>query len=195
MKAVLVSILVTFLLCSCQSNVHNDTDQSYNVYAFYALDDKTAMDNDAVNIMSWLQKKSESLEKGKVTYDLFDENRNGGGPNGAEWNPEADMYVATNVAFQESLNIRINDTVFDQVVYEANGYKWFLLEQNYWVNAFQEIKADDIKNLYTQDYIIKNQSGAINTVGELDLGVFFEILIYVDGKEWRKEYFHAIHAE
>lgn len=188
-----IVLFIAILVTACQTKTKK-FKMIPNVYAFYSLDDKATMAADSLEVLNWLQKKSEALKNGNVQGNLFDANRRGGGPNGGEWNPAADIYLAINGA-RAPVELRIKETHFNQVIYRANGFQWLKLSRNDWIHAFDEIQPEDLEKIYSKSYIEKKNSGELSTPAALTVGEFFEIVIYIGGKEWRREAFHAVHAE
>ena len=54
-------------------------------YCFYELDNKYSAEKNNQVINNWLNKKSNFVLSNETIDNIFD--HNGGGPNGAEWNP------------------------------------------------------------------------------------------------------------
>jgi hypothetical protein len=101
-------LFFTFLF-SCQgtgkeNNGYNETSSvvatqtpeppdtlSLGIGCYYKLDDKYSTVTDQEAIDTWWKRTLVSIEQDGMRSSLF--GNNGGGPNGAEWNPSTDLYI------------------------------------------------------------------------------------------------------
>lgn len=66
---------------------------------FFKLDDKYSTEKDSLVINTWLKEKSIKILRKDSAENIF--TQNGGGPNGSQWNPATDLYIAVSTASNE----------------------------------------------------------------------------------------------
>ena len=61
-------------------------------FLFYQMDDKYSESELTAILVNWMRKRSKLIEQDPGYPNIL--NQMGGGPNGAEWNPSANLYLA-----------------------------------------------------------------------------------------------------
>lgn len=131
------------------------------MYCFYKLNDKYAVESDRLKIDKWLKTKMDSITKNNALKNLF--NRNGGGPNGSEWNPSTDLYFAIyqpSKKLNSNTKLLINGNSYTNKVEQKNkNFTWYIIPRKYWKQKIRKIDSADIKSMYSETYLKEINDG------------------------------------
>ena len=202
--------LILFFLFSCKENDGNKSDahltadikQKESVlltsYCFYELDDKYSSKSDSITIMSWLNEKSNLLLNAESVENIF--NHNGGGPNGAEWNPSTNLYVAimsppksnTSIKFAE---LFINGRPYGEKILEYNpNLTWYRVSRDFWENESRPITPLDISEMYSEDFLNSVKNERAQPITDLNYGEILKFEIFFKSDTLSK-FFHITTGE
>jgi len=210
LSPLVILFLVLFLSCNRDGGRKNEVDEKDNIqqsastqlasFCFYGLDDKygDSNENDSGVVIDWLRKKSELILKSKSTDNIF--SQPGGGPNGAEWNPSADLFVAIlhSSPAKDSTDVPkllINGKRYEEVILEYNkNLTWYSIQRGFWENELRAIDAVDITKMYSSEFLNEVKNGNAHPVADLHYG---EILKFeaVRRGDTLPSYFHAAYGE
>lgn len=169
---------------------------SLNSYCFYKLDEKHSAEKDSTLINNWLKEKSEIILANDSIESIF--NQNAGGPNGAEWNPGTDLYIAILSPSKKITNkpsLRINGELYSKSVFEYNdNLIWYLVEYDYWLKEVKEIDSTDIKQMYTHEFLNGIKNKEFSPSADLLYGEILKFEISYGNKELVK-FFYATYGE
>lgn len=165
-------------------------------YCFFKLDDKYSTENDSITIKKWLEEKSQVILKSDSIENIF--SQNGGGPNGAQWNPATDLYVAiatTSDELTELPKLYVNGKLYKKrsLAYTP-ALIWYVLSQDFWENEVRKIDSLDIKQMYTPEFLNGIEKGEFNPATDLDYGEILRIEISY-GEDKLTKFFHATYGE
>ncbi len=209
MRLVVVFFLIVLALVSCQRNkikkptivkktgkVEQGIGQKLNSYCFFELDDKYSIETDSLIINRWLKEKSTLLLKSDSVKNIF--NQDGGGPNGSQWNPSTNLYLAiltTSNRYTEDPKLYINGKLYKRKIYEFNPYlSWYLIRQDFWEKEVKEIDSIDIKKMYLPEFLNGIKNGEFNPSEDLDYGKILRFEIFYKEEKLTK-FFHATYGE
>ena len=210
MRISLVVGILLSLVISCQRidgskpNITGNTElkqvenASPIAYCFFKLDDKYSTENDPLIINKWLKRKSDLILKNKSIDNIF--NHNGGGPNGAEWNPSTDLYIAIlspSIAkgSAENHQLFMNTKVYEQkILAYSPDLIWYNVKQDFWEDQLRTIDPSDIAEMYSNEFLEDIKTGSFEPVTELNYGeiIKFEVLLKSDTVSY---FFHAAYGE
>lgn len=190
MKHVLIVIALVTLSCKktiTPKNVITNTNAKCKAYCFYKLDDKYSIVNDSTTINNWLEKKSINLLNGDFSGDTF--HQNGGGPNGSQWNPSTDLYIAIlKTKNSKHQQLYINNTLQERRVFQQNEHiTWYKTDVDYWQNALKTIDSTDLKLMFSEDI-------ESNPIIPLNSGKVLKCDVVCDTQKLTS-YFHATQGE
>lgn len=177
-------------------NSKTNIKQKIEAYCFYKLDDKYSIEKDSLAINSWLKEKSKLILKNDSIESIF--NQNGGGPNGAEWNPGTDLYIAIITSINTSTNVpkfSINGKSYSNKIYEYSPYlTWHKVKRGFWEKEIREIEYHDIENLFPVAFSDGIKNGEIDKNWVMEYG---KILKFEFTYEEQKiiNFFHATSGE
>lgn len=167
-------------------------------YCFYELDDKNAR-ADSAEVMKWLRQKSNDIEANKDLDNLF--GHHGGGPNGAEWNPATNLYIAVfTPGVQGSAGshfpaLYINGSAYKTVFYNINNHLyWYKISLHFLEQHTQAITRADIRNMHSDAYLKAVSTGKIIPVTDLNYGEILRFKI-VCGADTLSQFFHCAYGE
>jgi len=167
-------------------------------YCFYELDDKYSTENDCEAIDNWLKEKSNLILRNETVKNIF--NHNGGGPNGAEWNPSTNLYVAVlySSISQGRVNkpdLFINGKTYKEKLLEYNSNLiWYRVKQEFWTNESRTINSLDIKEMYSSEFLEDLNTENVQTITDLDYGEILKFRTCHDG-DTILNFFHATYGE
>lgn len=219
MKSSLIIISILFLLFSCKGNINenenleketpNTSDRldlipepdkelreayeksivhKLNTFCFFKLDDKYSVEKDSLVIMNWLNEKSLAIIQNDTLVNIF--NQEGGGPNGAQWNPSTDLYIGISLGsdeFTEIPKLYINGKLFEEETQQQSpNLVWYVLNQDFWNKEVIEIDSPE--------YLREIENGNFKIEDNLLSGEIFKIEITYKDESLIK-YFHAAYGE
>lgn len=159
--------LINIFFIICFVNVTNNVvvaqttlplhDTLHNAYAcYYKLDDKYSTSADSTEINLWWQNKLKDIELKGAQNSLFESK--GGGPNGAQWNPSADLYVVATikkVLTNESIVVELNkkkiqETHVVKIVPKdkIGTILYFKIQRTVWEKHLRKIKPTNAEEMY-----------------------------------------------
>ncbi len=170
---------------------------SLKASCFFKLDDKYSTVRDSAQIEEWLTEKSKVLLNTDSIPNIF--HRNGGGPNGAQWNPGTDLYLAVlakgSSMDKETPSIYINGSLYDQKSNQKEiGLFWYAIPLDYWEKQLTNIDSEAIGNLYSPELLAGAENGIIDLSAPLDEGQILKFEIHYK-KETITRYFHIAFGE
>lgn len=191
-----------FILVSCGSqsdefgetiplDLSEEPKRQLMVYCFYKLDDKYSETHQATEIEAWLTAKTENLLLADTRGNLFD--RNGAGPNGAEWNPSTDLYVALVNANPEA-EVKMNDEVCKADFTIIQGVYWLVIPLDHWQARLKSISDEDAAALFEKDGELERPTDEIELLQPKTIGEILKFEIKSDNQT-AVHYFHAAFGE
>ncbi|WP_378172394.1 hypothetical protein [Aquimarina sp. SS2-1] len=209
MRLTLVTFLTIWVLISCQGNKKGNStitksilnsekgiEQKLNAYCFFKLDDKYSTEKDSLVINTWLKEKSITI----LTNDSIDNvfSQNGGGPNGAQWNPSTDLYIAISTSsneLDEIPKLYMNGKLYQKLVYKYRPHLiWYVLKQDFWEREIRKINSSDVKKMYSLQLLNGIENGKFNKMVDLDYGEILKFEITYKEEKLTK-FFHATYGE
>jgi hypothetical protein len=128
----------------------------YNIGCYYMMDDKYESTPEPSKKTEWIQNKLKEIEKkGGIKENLFD--YNGGGPNGAEWNPSNDLLLIATFKPGEEYDttlVMLNDQyskipVFHYYPQKSKGDIFYaVVPRKQWEKKLRSITESDFNDLY-----------------------------------------------
>ncbi len=128
-------------------------------YLFYSFDRKEPepAETSAADAGTWIDiKTADIILSGKANGDLFE--HNGGGPNGAEWNPAGDLYLlisAPSTLAGSEPELRLNGSTFSgfDIISKSSGdsadaFYWIRIPAGVWNNQLKDIEESDYSGLF-----------------------------------------------
>lgn len=209
MRVVIVHFLIVLVFISCQrnkkenpaiikeiENVEKNVEQKLAAYCFFKLDDKYSIEKDSLIINNWLKEKSQVLLKEDSIPNIF--SQNGGGPNGAQWNPSTDLYIAILTHSKESTEtpkLYINEKSYKKQVYSFSPRLiWYAVKQSFWKQEVKEIDSLDIQKMYPPEFLNGITNEEFHPVADLKYGKILKFEIsYKEAK--LTKFFHATYGE
>lgn len=177
------------------------TAQNEEVYGFYKMDDKYSVEKDTQTIQQWMHSKTETIIANNIEFNLFDKDRQGGGPNDAEWNADTDLYLAISSPDKinpEDLKISINNNQFIPhspflIQKDSPTVLWIKIPYEDWYKALRKIEKHEYKKIYGKDFLAGISDGHIPSA-PLNSGkiVKFDFKIR---KSCSTHYFHVAYGE
>ena len=160
-KSTVTRLSTRILKKGINQNAKQINSDSLNAYCFYMLDDKYASSTQSQEIDDWLKEKQKAIENKTLDYNLFD--KNGGGPNGAEWNPSTNLYLAIVCPVNElnnNIELSINGTSYsNQMFLKDKNVSWYIIKQDFWEENLKEVNEEKVlefkiefNNLTTKKY-------------------------------------------
>lgn len=209
MKLIIVKLSIIILLGSCIENIKENptikneiinSERSIAVnlssYCFYKLDDKNSTEKDSLVINNWLKEKSQIILKNDSVQNLFQ--RNGGGPNGAEWNPATDLFIAiltTDSAPTEAPKIYLNGTLHKNQVYSYSpNLIWHRVNYDVWEQKLKHIEPNDIQSMFSAEFLNGIKNGEFQPNVPLEYGEVLRFDISFNEKRISK-IFHSTYGE
>lgn len=149
-------LFILFLIVSCQGQIDQPTENleetkeiippaQLEAYCFYKLDDKYCEVTDPAVIQNWKEDKSAALTHHDIRGNLFE--HNGGGPNGAEWNPSTDLFIAVN-QYMANFVLLQNQLEYKYMSELIGGYTWISLSQNEWEARLVDVSDKHWKDMF-----------------------------------------------
>lgn len=210
MRIALLITIILPLLISCQGKDEDKTNPIENTdsrqdenalltsYCFYTLDDKYSTENDSLIINKWLKEKSDFILKNKSIDNIF--THNSGGPNGAEWNPSTDLYLAI-VSQSNAKNsgeihqLFINTKEYKQKILEYSpNLTWYKVERDFWENEVRAIDSLDIREMYSSDFLEDIKNGDFEPITDLNYGEILKFESVFNGDTLAR-FFHVTFGE
>lgn len=177
---------------------YNHNSIQLNAFCFYELDDKYSETNADSIIIKWLNDKSKHIVNRDSMPNIFD--HNGGGPNGAQWNPATNLYIA--IFFDSSKSkqnpiLRIHGERYTGPFFEFNrNLIWYRVSREFWEEEAKEIDSLDMKDMYSQEFRSKVQNKEIIPITDLDYGEILRFDVSLEsGPESVTKFFHATYGE
>lgn len=209
MRLILVTFLTIWMLISCQGNKKENStitkkilnsekgiEQKLDAYCFFKLNDKYSTEKDSVVINTWLKERSIAILTNDSIENVF--NQNGGGPNGAQWNPATDLYIAISISSNELTEIPklyVNGKLYQKLIYKYQPHLiWYVLKQDFWEREIRKIDAPDVKQMYSLELLNGIKNGEFNTMVDLDYGEILKFEITYKEEQLTK-FFHATYGE
>lgn len=177
-------------------NSEKDIEQKLSAYCFFKLDDKYSTEKDSLVINTWLKERSITILTNDSTENIF--TQNGGGPNGSQWNPATDLYIAISTSSKELTEIPkfyINGKLYQKQIYKYRPHLiWYVVKQDFWEREIREIESIDIEKMYSPQFLNGIKNGEFSPYVNLNDG---EILKFeISHKEENLiKFFHATYGE
>ena len=129
----------------------------YAFGCYYLMDDKYEQNPyDSLKVKTWILEKLEEIEANGIGKNIFD--HNGGGPNGAEWNPMNDLLLVMTLSesfHNDSSLITINgEPLWELPVTRFESRKrpgillYTVLPLKTWESKLRDIKPADYSGLF-----------------------------------------------
>ncbi|TNE54491.1 MAG: hypothetical protein EP338_06655 [Bacteroidetes bacterium] len=205
-----IQLLLSLLfLASCQGDDHLQTAKTpkpkietkpkthqLSAYCFYQLDEKYSSEEDSSLIVQWMQEKSELILQNKIQGDIFA--HEGGGPNGAEWNPSTDLYIA--LLFPEdktssSPKLQLNGRPQNHPVFEYNPhFVWYRVKEDFWVKQLKQMDSTEMRAIYPDALVKSIETGQFEPIADLMYGEILKFDISFQ-EESLIRFFHATFGE
>lgn len=212
MRVIKLHILILLVLFSCQENKKEETvtekeidteitdeiiEPDFNAYCFYNLDNKHSTEKDISKIKNWLDEKSEAILNDDSIHNIF--NQNGGGINGAQKNPNSDLYIAITTPNRDSTEVPklyLNGDLYENQVYAYNpNLTWCKVDMDLWDESLKEIESNDIEIMFSEEFSNQSDYNNQSTANEdLFIGQIIKFDITFKDKKLTK-YFHAAFYE
>lgn len=177
-------------------NSEKDIEQKLNSYCFYELDYKYSTEKDSLIINTWLKEKSLAILKNDSLENIF--SQNGGGPNGSQWNPFSNLYIAISIPSDELTEIPklyVNGKLYKKQIYKYSSYLiWYVIKQDFWEREIRDIDSIDVKKMYSPEFLSGVKNGKINTLVDLNYGEILKFEISYK-KEKLTNFFYATYGE
>lgn len=218
MRYLLLHISCLFLL-ACGSNDHDTNPEepakttSVSVAfeltepqlgCYYQLDNKYSDITYTNTISEWWYNKEKAISEQGVGSNLFSEQ--GGGPNGAEWNSETNLYFAALFPKTEeqmhikAISVYVNDSVSSiersMQTTPLGLMITFSIKKEQWIEYLHEIKPKDYEFLFDQEYLQvpeEELAAPLNTGEVFKIEVILETLDNPPAKV--SDYFHIAYGE
>lgn len=195
MKKLFTFLVLTFF-------IHNAKAQNeFVVYGFYKMDDKYSVEKDSQMIRQWIHSKTETIIANNIEFNLFDKDRQGGGPNNAEWNSATDLYLAISLPGKinpEDLKILINGNQFiPRSPYltqeKPDTVLWVTIPYEHWYKSLRKIKKQEYKEIYNEDFL-DGISDRNMPSAPLNTGKIIKLNLNIE-KSVSTHYFHVAYGE
>lgn len=181
--------------------MHITTAQNEVVYGFYKMDDKYSAEKDTQTIQQWMHSKTETIIANNIEFNLFDKDRQGGGPNNAEWNADTDLYFAISLPDTinpEDLKISINNNQFIphspfSIQKDPETVLWITIPHEDWYKALRKIEKHEYKKIYGEDFLAGISDGYIPSA-PLNSGKVIKFDFEIR-KSLSSHYFHVAYGE
>jgi hypothetical protein len=162
------------------------------VSAYYPLGDKYYNDADSIHIENWRRDKVPSIVGIQGGENIF--LHNGGGPNGAEWNAEVDLYLAINHFGLEGYDVYINDSLFVFESVQEGDTDWICVPVEMWLPLLRPIEEADLPYLFSTIDIESEKNGVLLSPAPLNTGELIKFTIK-GGDHELINYFHVAYGE
>ena len=210
MKFLTLALVLSLFLSCKDSNRDKDHKQaSKNIekqmekfvltsYCFYQLDDKYSTENDGQIIDNWLNQKSIDIINHTEIESIF--SHNAGGPNGAEWNPSTNLYIAilfpaTPQNSTDPVELLINGKVYEDVYLKYNANLiWYKVKREFWENEVRTINTSDIEDMYPHDFLENIRAGNVQPITDLNYGDIIKFETIHKG-DTLSSFFHTTYGE
>ncbi len=208
MKLVILIFLTFIVLISCKETrkesftiekeiVDSENNvEKINSYCFYKLDDKYSTEKDSLIIVNWLKKKSHIILKKDSIQNIF--YRNGGGPNGAEWNPATDLFIAVLTTQNVPANtpeIYLNGKLHKNKFYtHSPNLSWYKVKYNVWKRQAKDIDSIDMQKMFSTNFLNSIKNGEFEPMAPLENGEILRFDISYEKSRITK-FFHAAYGE
>ncbi|MFT5820248.1 MAG: hypothetical protein ACI8ZM_001487 [Crocinitomix sp.] len=168
------------------------------IYAFYPLGDKYFDKNDSLKLEEWMTNKTDLLCGLGCDSELC-EGRNvfehkGGGPNGAEWNAESDLYFAIFHSGVDAYQLFLNDSLSAFEVIQKPIVDWIRIPSETWMRILRPLENEDLPFLYDKAEIESEKSELSLRLAPLKTGEVIKFTLKSDSLE-RVNYFHVAYGE
>ena len=167
---------------------------------YYKLDDKYSESKDTSEINAWWREKIKRSELKGIQDNLF--SGNGGGPNGAEWNPSTDLFLIATInrpVTDEAITLELNKNKISGIKFlqyipenKIGTLVCFELPQAVWGKYLRKIKVEDLNGIYGGEKLdtLKKYSAA-----PLDAGRVIEISLSISNGCKLTGFFHVAYGE
>ena len=143
-------VIIILLFISCEENSANHEAESevgtVEMHCFYPMDDKYHESTDKVELDNWVNQKNQSILVGELKFDLFD--RNGGGPNGAEWNASTDLCLV--IRSNQDYTISLNGEVYNEERINLGTMDWIVVKRSFWESHLRKMEHEDKKIMFPE---------------------------------------------
>ena len=136
--------------------------------------------------------KSDYFNAPKVGRDVFE--HHGGGPNGAEWNAEVDLYLAISHNRLDGYHLFLNDSLCAFEVIKKEDVDWIRIPSETWLPLLRPMEADDLPYLFDQVDIENENSELSLRLAPLKTGEVLQFIVQSDTIK-RINYFHVAYGE
>ncbi len=126
---------------------------------YYKLDDKYSQSEDTTVINTWWQKKLREFEFKGIANNIF--TNQGGGPNGAEWNSSADIFVVATINASlknDRIELELNKKRMSGIKFlkytpqgKTGTIVYFTLPKAVWEKHLRKINSRDFKGIYGKE--------------------------------------------
>ena len=173
------------------------------MHCFYVMDEKYHEERSPEKVANWKQgvmAQAARPEEKFGPYDLF--THKGGGPAGAEWNSDGDIWVLCLGRFTpkqiDSVSVWINDEqLYPRVPTLESGDRTlmhFKMSGYDWQSALQEIEEKDFPLLYSEELLNNHRQQSNNQIGVGGiLRIRFQVWFKVNGKQKTAALTRAFH--
>lgn len=180
------------------------------IACYYELDDKYSDISDTSEISKWWSNKLENVKQTGIENDIF--SSVGGGPNGAEWNSDTDLYfiVLCDIREQNIVNllknpvsVTLNEKIVKDIEILTQSYTKglmvsFMIPKEVWTEALRPVAQEDYIPLYGKKQVDLYNNGETVFAAPLNTGEVFTIGITIQsalGEFNTSEYFHIAYGE
>lgn len=176
------------------------------IACYYELDDKYSDISDTSEINKWWSNKLENIKQSGIDNDIF--SKEGGGPNGAEWNSNADLYFAGMFGISDQykknkVSISLNNKFIDVEKFNIQSYSKdmlvsFMIPKEVWKAALRSVTPEDYIPLYGKEQVDMYNNDETVFAAPLNTGEVFTIGITIKtatGELNTTEYFHIAYGE
>lgn len=145
----------------------------------YVGDDKYQNDLSSEELLTWKKAQQQAIleqDQGQMAYDLF--SHHGGGPLGAEWNSDADLWLALRYPSQGEYSPKIllngeeQKISPDYLLTDSIAVASFTLPATVWIPLLKPISKEEYTSIYSQE-AIKSQQSSPN--GQLGIGKILHV--------------------
>lgn len=190
----LFTLLSLLLICACKASTVKDTkikkeEPKFEFHCNYILNNKYKADQDPVSAKAWIENlhQNRNFEENR---DLF--SHDGGGPCGAEWNSDGDIYISALIWAKDielrSVSLKMNNSVIrNGFRIERSDTSLFLgvrIDSNVWQSQLKEIKKKSYPLLYSSTQIEQGKSSSNSGIGQ-GKKVAFKLKLKISGKNFK----------
>lgn len=180
---------------------------TYELYSKYAGIDSLYSKE---NINKWWNNHLKYMEEATHKNPIYPNSR--GGPNGAEWNAHANLYVSAYFPIDnyldfneiDSVKVSINGAIIDNSRIKMRCYRnaimiYFVLDKNFWTGLLRQIEPKDYLLLYGKEYLKEIEKDERIPISSLNTGQVLKAIININfpnrGRKNVIGYYHIAYGE